>query len=253
MPLSTRTPLIAIVGCDGSGKSTITAMLHEWLSQWYPTTVCHLGKQSGNIGRALARLPLFGARLEQSIQKKAKKAQTEQGPSLITAVGIYAFTIRRERRFQRMLRLRRAGNLIIADRFPQTDIAGPMDGPGLSKAPSKGFIGWLARREHRKFTAMAAHKPDLIIRLNVSLDVAIARKPDHRPDSLARKIHDLSQISFGGTPLVDLNADAPLDIVFANAQAAIIDVLKSQYGMLVTGDNLSNIFNRTPLKAGLSS
>lgn len=228
---SLPSPLIAIVGCDGSGKSTMTHVLQSWLAEVRPTMICHLGKQSGNMGRALARLPIIGPRLAGAIQKKAKIAQTDQGPGLITAIGIYAFTVRRERRFHRMLKLRRAGNLIIADRFPQIEIPGPMDGPGLHKARPTGLVGWLARRERNKFAAMASHRPDLIIRLNVSLDVAHARKPDHPAATLARKITDMSRLTFPGVKLVDVDADQPLEAVQAHAKAAITALLTAEYGM----------------------
>ena len=211
----------------------MTHMVHDWLAQFRPTAVCHLGKQSGNIGRALAQIPLFGVRLERSIHRKAKTAHTERGPGLATAIGIYAFTVRRENRFRRMMKLRRSGHLIITDRFPQTEIPGPMDGPGLGNARPTGMVGWLARKERRKLDAMAAHLPDLVIRLNVSLEVAAARKPDHRTASLARKIGDLSRLGFQGAPIVDLDADAPLKDVEANAKAAIADLLKSKYGVTV--------------------
>lgn len=230
MHSSSFPPMIAIVGCDGSGKSTMTHLLHDWLAEVQPTVICHLGKQSGNIGRALGRMPLFGARLERALYKKAKTAQTEQGPGLATAIGIYAFTIRRERRFRRMMKLRRAGNLIIADRFPQIEVPGPMDGVGLGHARSTGLVGWLARRERRKFDAMVVHRPDLVLRLNVSLEVAQARKPDHRPASLARKIDDLSRLTFAGASIVELDADEPLPRVEARAKAAIAQWLGTRYG-----------------------
>jgi len=228
-------PMIAVVGCDGSGKSTVTEMLGGWLARFQPTAVCHLGKQSGNMGRTLARLPLLGARLERSVYKKAKTAETREGPGVATAVGIYAFTIRRERRFRRMMKLRRAGNLIITDRFPQVEVPGPMDGPGLGNARTTGLVGWLARRERRKFDAMVAHLPDLVIRLNVSLQVAQARKPDHRPASLARKIDALSCLTFQGAPIVELNADEPLETVEAKAKAAIAQMLLSRDGLMIPG------------------
>jgi hypothetical protein len=84
---------------------------------------------------------------------------------------------------------------------------------------------------------MVTHLPDLVIRLNVSLDVAQARKPDHRPASLARKIGDLSRLTFQGAPIVELDADAPLQEVEANAKAAIADLLKSKYGLTVPVQN----------------
>ena len=225
--------MIAVVGCDGSGKSTVTELLGAWLAGFRPTAVCHLGKQSGNIGRALARLPLLGPGLERSIRKKAKTTTTERGPGPATAIVVYAFTMRRVRRFRRMMALRRAGNIIITDRFPQTEVPGPMDGPGFGNARADGLVGWLSRRERRRFDAMVAHPPDLVIRLNVSLDVARARKPDHRPAALARKIDDLARLRFAGAPVVEIDADQPLETVLSNAKSAIAALLHRRLGLVV--------------------
>lgn len=228
MPPSPLPPIIAVVGCDGSGKSTITEALQNWLAKARPTVVCHLGKQSGNIGRAIARLPFFGNRLEKSLHEKAQTAQSDQGPGLAATLGIYVFTIRRVRRFRRMMRLRQAGNTIIADRFPQLDLPGTMDGLGLSNARSTGLVGWFARRERHHFEAMVANRPDLVIRLNVSLDVAHARKPDHRRAALARKIEQLSHLTFEGAPIVEIDAEQPLATVKATAEAALAAFLETR-------------------------
>lgn len=185
------------------------------------------------MGRALARLPLLGSMLEKSIGKKAQKAQTDKGPDLATAIGIYAFAIRRVFRFRRMMRLRRSGNMIITDRFPQIERPGPMDGLGLGNARPTGLVGMLARSERRKFAAMVAHRPDLAIRLNVSLDVALARKPDHLTATLAPKIADLSHLTFQGAPIVDIDAAEPLETVLAKAKDAIAQLLQAKYGISV--------------------
>jgi len=239
LPSSSSSPLIAVVGCDGSGKSTVTEALQAWLEGFHPTVTCHLGKQSGNMGRALARLPLMGPGMERSLRKRAQAAQGAKGPGLVTAMGIYAFVIRRFRRFRRMVRLRDAGHIVIADRFPQIEVPGPMDGLGLANARPTGLVGWLARSEKRKFEQMAAYRPDLLIRLNVGLEVAQARKPDHRPASLARKIADLSHLTFQGAPMVELDAEEPLETVLAKAKAAIAEVLRSRYGLLVPPERAS--------------
>lgn len=228
MPSSSSSPippLIAVVGCDGSGKSTVTEALRQWMEETRPTRICHLGKQSGNIGRAIARLPLFGGKLDTSIQTRAKKAQSDKGPGLFAALVIYAFSMRRVRRFNRMMRLRGQGHAIVADRFPQLGVPGPMDGLGLASASAKGFVGMLARRERRLYEAMVAHRPDLVLRLNVPLDVAIARKPDHRVSSLQRKIADVPKLTFEGAPIVELDARQPLEQVLAQARAAIAERL----------------------------
>jgi thymidylate kinase len=221
-------PLIAVIGCDGSGKSTVTAELESWLNARRPTVTCHLGKQSGNIGRQIARLPLFGSRLDKSIHAKARKAQGEKGPGLVEALVIYAFALRRGYRFRRMLRLRRSGHAIIADRFPQVDVPGPMDGLGLAAALPGGLVGLLAASERKLFERMTAHEPDLVLRLNVSLEVAAARKPDHRFTSLQRKIGDVPKLRFGNAPIVELDAEEPLDVVLARAKAAVAKLLEGR-------------------------
>ena len=218
-------PLIAVIGCDGSGKSTVTEALRAWLSERGPVQICHLGKQSGNIGRQIARLPLMGGRLDKSIQTKARNAQADGGPGVLPAIVIYAFSMRRVRRFRRMMRLRQAGHAIIADRFPQLARPGPMDGLGLKHASRSGLVGLLAKAELRSFQAMVATTPDLVLRLNVSLDVAVSRKSDHRVTSLARKIADVPHLTFADAPIVELDAERPLEHVLDQAKAAIDDRL----------------------------
>lgn len=221
-------PLIAVVGCDGSGKSTVTGELLEWLGAQRPTVVCHLGKQSGNVGRAIAQWPMLGRRLDKSIQVRSKKAQGTKGPGLLAALVIYGFLMRRVRRFRRMMRLREGGHAIIADRFPQVEVTGASDGPGLYAARPTGLVGVLARSERRIFAKMIASPPDLVLRLNVSLDVAAARKPDHKYEALARKIELIPHLTFGGAPIVELNADEPLEQVLLRAKAAVADLMAAR-------------------------
>lgn len=219
-------PLIALVGSDGSGKSTVGDALLAWMRTRRPTVLHHLGKQTGGIGRAIKRWPLLGGRIESGIAERADFAQRERRPDLVTALIVYAFSMRRVRRFRAMLADRARGLAVLADRFPQVEVPGPMDGLGLAAvAGAGGMLGSLARREHRRYAWMAAHRPDLVIRLNVDLATALARKPDHRPSSLARKIHDLPLLTFDGAPVLDLDATRPLDEVIAEAKAAIAPLL----------------------------
>lgn len=222
-------PLIAIVGSDGSGKSTVGQALLEWMSEQRPTALCHLGKQSGNLGRAVGRMPLIGRRMDRSIQKKVKEAGSKKGPSTLAALTIYAFSRRRLRRFQRMLDLRRRGVAILADRFPQLDVPDGLDGPGFGKVRhDRGIAHALAAREQRHFEWMTSHPPDLVIRLNVDVETAIARKPDHDATALAKKIERISKLRFGGhVPIVDIDSSQPLAAVVAQAKIAVAHALSA--------------------------
>ncbi|WBO21034.1 nucleoside/nucleotide kinase family protein [Sphingomonas abietis] len=223
-------PLIAIVGSDGSGKSTVGQALLEWMGEQRPAMLCHLGKQSGNLGRAIGRMPMIGRRMDRTIQKTVKDAGSRKGPSPIAALAIYAFSLRRLRRFRRMLAMRRQGIAILADRFPQLDVPDGLDGPGFGKVRhDRGIARTLAVREQKHFEWMTAHAPDLVIRLHVDVETAMLRKPDHDPAALAKKIARISDLRFGGTvPIVDIDTSQPLAIVVAEAKAAVAAMLERQ-------------------------
>ena len=219
-------PLIAIVGSDGSGKSTVGEALLAWMNERRPTELHHLGKQTGHIGRTIARWPLVGSKLDRRIAKTSGTAYENRGPGTVTAIIIYLFSMRRVRRFRHMLAARRRGVAVITDRFPQVAVPGPMDGLGLAGARAHDpFQRLLARRERRHYEWMAQYRPDLVIRLNVDLATAMRRKPDHRPDSLAAKVADVPKLTFGGAPILDLDSTLSLEELLAQAKQAIVEVI----------------------------
>lgn len=226
---ATLGPLIAVIGCDGSGKSTVSQAVLEWARGHGPATAAHLGKQSGNLGRALTGLPLVGNAIGRLILRKAdsaRKLRDKSAPGPVTALVVYAFSLRVVNRFKRMMALRRSGLIVITDRYPQLDVPGAYDGPGLStSAPGGAFVRWLARREHASFVWMTGYRPDLVLRLNVDLDTAFARKPDHRYELLREKIAATPLLKFNGAPIADIDATQPLPEVLAAARTAVARVL----------------------------
>ncbi len=215
-------PLIAVVGADGSGKSTVCEVLLAWLRESGPAELCHLGIQSDNLARAIGRLPFLGGFVERKVRGKVKRAEGPQGPGFLEALGIYFFALRRLRRFRRMLKHRRSGTTILTDRFPQLAFPAGLDGPGFARVKSdRGLARWLAAKEWRLFEWMISHRPDLVVRLNVDLETAVARKPDHSPALLAAKIANIPKLGFGGAPIVDIDAARPIDEVLAEVKAAI--------------------------------
>ena len=217
-------PLIAIVGCDGSGKSTLAGDLIDILGAERPVQSCYLGLGSGAIGARIRELPLIGAAAERRLAAKASRTRSseERIPGLATAMVVYGFSVLRRRRFRRMLALREAGVTVITDRYPQIEVPGFYDGPGLSAARAgSASVARLAARERQMYGWMVGHRPTLVIRLNVDLATAIARKPDHDPVLLASKVSVTPQLRFGGAPIVDLDARDPYAQVLQRALDAI--------------------------------
>jgi thymidylate kinase len=229
-------PLIAVIGSDGSGKSTVCDHLITYLKKYGPAARVHLGKQSGNVGRAVVKLPVLGKFFGKAIERnKLKNAKSQLGA--VPALVITSFVIRRLLRFRRMLAFRRSGLIVLTDRFPQVQIPGSYDGTVFpSGAQQSHFVSWLAERERAAFRWMADHKPDLVIKLNVDPDVACARKPDHHPESLAAKIAVTPLLTFEGAQIVNIDANKPLDEVLRAAEKAIAHFMETRgYSDVIEG------------------
>jgi thymidylate kinase len=226
-------PLIAIVGCDGSGKTTVNEHILEWIEGYGPAAAAHLGKQQGNSGRWFAGLPLVGPWFEEFIGSRASKVRKSlthnKAPDTFPAIVMYAFTLRRVLRYRRMLALRKQGKIVIADRYPQLDIPGASDGPDMDvDAQGNRFVQWLAQREQRDFEWMTSFQPDLVIRLNVDVDTAFQRKPDHPRDTLQRKIAVVPKLTFKGAEIAEIDATQPLDEVLTAVRAAVAQSLSAR-------------------------
>lgn len=221
---SSIAPIIAIVGCDGSGKTTLASWLCSTLHR-YSATYCYLGLGSRGIASRIATWPLIGKLLVRYLSAKARQARTkgERIPGVLTALVIFCFSKLRILRFKRMLSLRERGHVVICDRYPQLDIAGFYDGPGLSAARATGpFTAWLAKREWKLYEHMVDYRPTLIIRLNIDAETAYARKPDHELALLREKVAVTPLLSFNGATIIEVNASQPL----SDVQAATLQIVE---------------------------
>jgi thymidylate kinase len=181
----------------------------------------------------LSRLPRVGNWLESYIEGRASKVRTSlkvsKAPETLPAIVMFAFTLRRLRRFRRMLSLRQEGMIIIADRYPQLDFPRAFDGPDMAVgAQGNRFVQRLAVHEQRAFEWMCSFQPDLVLRLNVDLDTACERKPDHRRESLQRKIEVTPLLTFNGAEITEIDASRPLAEVLSEARAAVAQCLSAR-------------------------
>lgn len=222
-------PLIAVIGCDGSGKSTLAQDLLHWIRHEYgPAETHYLGLKSGQMGQQIKTWPLVGPSLERLLSKRAGQARTkgEKIPGLGTALVIYAFSLLRKRRFKRVLALRRAGFIVVTDRYPQVEVPGFYDGPGLSAADAGSpVIASLAARERKTYEWMASYVPTLVIRLNIDAATAFSRKPDHAIELLEKKVAVTPRLTFNGARIVDLDATMPYAEELALARKAVAELL----------------------------
>ncbi|CAI2412412.1 thymidylate kinase [Serratia liquefaciens] len=222
------TGLIAVVGSDGTGKSTLTADLVKNLQKHRTTERRYLGLISGEDGDKIKRLPVIGVWLERRLAAKSDKTQrmSNKPPALWAALIMYGFSVWRAANLRKVQRLAESGVLVISDRFPQAEISGfYYDGPGIGVERAKGWLMTrLAAREKRLYQSMALCRPELIIRLDIDVDTAFSRKPDHSYEELKDKISAMVRLQYNGSRIIELDAKAPYDEVLEKALNAISSV-----------------------------
>lgn len=222
------TGLIAVVGSDGTGKSTLTADLVKNLQKYRATERRYLGLISGEDGDKIKRLPVIGVWLERRLAAKSDKTQrmSNKPPALWAALIMYGFSVWRAANLRKVQRLAESGVLVISDRFPQAEISGfYYDGPGIGVERAKGWLMTrLAAREKRLYQSMALCRPELIIRLDIDVDTAFSRKPDHSYEELKDKISAMVRLQYNGSRIIELDAKAPYDEVLEKALNAISSV-----------------------------
>ncbi|HDY81712.1 MAG TPA: hypothetical protein ENH48_02000, partial [Halieaceae bacterium] len=129
------TGVFAVVGCDGTGKTTLTEDLLARLRDQGPAKRRYLGLVSGETGDKIKSLPFIGVRLENHLHTKANRAldMEKKLPGTGTALIMYMLSLLRTVRLWRIMRLSRRGVQVIADRYPQVEVPGfHYDGPGLT-------------------------------------------------------------------------------------------------------------------------
>jgi thymidylate kinase len=224
-------PLIAVVGCDGSGKSTLAQDILAYLKKSRPSDTVYLGLGSGAMGNQIKTWPVIGPAFERYLSKRASQARDPNGiiPGLPAAVVLYRLSLKRKAQFERLLDLRRKGVTVVTDRYPQIDVPGFYDGPGLSAARAEGWlIKKLAAKERAIYEWMASYVPTLVIRLNVDADTALQRKPDHNRALIERKVAVTPSLTFNGAPIVDLDATMDYKDEYRLATNAVDAILTSR-------------------------
>ena len=217
--------VVAVVGCDGSGKTRLAADLAAALRRKRPAERRYMGLVSGETGDRIKRLPFIGIVLERYLAAKVRRAQDMEKklPGLLTAIVMYLFSVWRVGQLRRLIKRAQSGVLIIAERYPQAEVPGfHYDGPGLAvDRSSSRIVRKLAAREQELYDRMATQRPTIVLRLTIDVETAFARKPDHPISELRDKIDTMPGITYNGAPIVEIDSRMPYADVLEAALEAI--------------------------------
>ena len=222
-------PLIAVVGCDGSGKSTLSADLLTHVRASRRAETGYLGLGSGEQGRRIGRWPLIGPALQRFFEGVADRLRDPAQPIPGILAARYALRKSRKRRakFEELLAARRAGIAIVTDRYPQVEVPGLHDGPILAGIATTPALKAMQDEERALYAEMAAYHPTLVIRLHIDTDTVMTRKPDHDRRLIAAKVASVPRLTFQGAPMIDLDATMDYAEELSLAKAAVDKALAS--------------------------
>ncbi len=182
--------IVAIVGADATGKSTLVSETSLWLRKNFVVTTIHAGKPPStlltvpiNFLLAIYRKVRSGSRSARKLEKdspsNAGVVQTEDKSlnSLIYAIRAVSLAWDRRALLWKARRASANGEIIVCDRYP-TNATGMMDSPRLLEDLNRqGFISsiynWLAQIERTLYRQIPP--PDIVLRLSVSLETAKKR------------------------------------------------------------------------------
>jgi thymidylate kinase len=180
--------VIAFVGADATGKSTLVAETEKWLGKVFAVRKVHVGKPPTTIVTFpfTVILPLMRRLLPRlrggQIQSQERtgellKNKRRVSSSLFYAVRALVLAWERHRLLRQVARARSRGELVICDRYP-SEQTGAMDSPRLEERAGKrdlkaSLYNWIARKEARLYEMMSP--PDIVVNLKVSLETAKRR------------------------------------------------------------------------------
>ena len=230
---------VAVVGADGSGKSTISLALADWLGWKLEARVYYMGsKQPSRTSRWL----YLGFRAQRRTHRALERnlggnrwITRTVGASRDVTLSLHHLSIGRDRarRYRDALRDFRTGAVVIFDRFPFEHISNEqgarlLDGPRIADSVGGGrVVGLLAAVEERMYRRFRL--PDHLFVLQAKPEVSAERKPDHALDVIvakSRAILELGTLAAGrGAAVARIDADRPLDEVILEARTRLWDVL----------------------------
>ncbi len=80
---------------------------------------------------------------------------------------------------------------------------------------------WAARRELELYAQAAELGPDMVIKLRITPEAALARKPDHDLETIRRKCGIVDALDFPGATVIEVDAGQPLADVVLRAKREI--------------------------------
>ena len=230
--------MIAFVGSEATGKSTLISEMRAWLGEHFAVQQIHVGKPNAT---PLTWLPNILLPALRAFFPKARTTQVDVQQDAPDRTGrprkypllfvIRAALLAHDRwsLLARAFREAANGTIILCDRYPSEQCGAP-DSPQLSglamHAKDPSIRSWLARIEARYYHEMPS--PDLVIYLTAPLEVTIARnaaRSKFEAEAYVRRRHARSSNLEFQAAVYRVDTDQPLERTILEVKQAIWAVL----------------------------
>ena len=222
--------ILAIVGTDGSGKTSCTAELRAWLAPTFDVFTAHMGRPPRGLGRRAVGMAL---RVMEATDRAlhGNRAATDPSVPVRYLRILYHLTLAQDRYhlYRRVRRFVNDGGLAICERYPVKQngaFAGPQIDALVDTVPFPGLARFLARREHAYYARIVP--PDALIVLQVEPDVAVHRKVTEPADYVRHRAELALTIDWSGARTHVVDANRPFETMIQDAKGAVWAAIRTQ-------------------------
>jgi hypothetical protein len=237
MILQSGGAVIAFVGPEATGKSTLLSEISNWLEEHFDVNQLHAGKPKStplsivpNILVPALRYMLPAHRSSHIESSYITSAQSQEIYPLLFALRSVLLAYDRKVLLTRAFARASNGSVMLADRYPSLTNGAP-DSPQLqivaisqSQYPVRHL---LARIEKHLYAEIPP--PDLVVSLKAPVEVALLRnktRGKEEPEEYVRRRHaQSSSLDFGNAPVYEITTNQPLDKTLLELKNAIWDAL----------------------------
>ena len=211
--------VVALLGGDGAGKSTCSAVLAAWLSTYFDVMPAHLGRPP----RSLTTLVVGGLLKVRRAWGRAFPGQASgDGAGFLDLLRHVCTARDRYRLFTKARRFAAAGGIALCERYPIAENR-LLVGPEIGRLLGHGRETPPARRLLRAEQGYYRHitPPDVIVVLMVDPQVAVRRKTTEPPDYVRARARIIWETDWTGTGAHLVDAGRPLPEVVADLKVLV--------------------------------